>query len=494
MTSDGTSRRSFLIGSGAAAAAAWTTPTIVSAPAAAAASVQGPGSILDHPASEAPIDHVVIVMMENRSFDHWLGWLAEDAAYLAAGQTRYGPGFTVAGAPHQTYPSSGGPVDTAHVPDIAGIVDPYRGCNFADPGHGWNAGRAQRDGGFLAAGSGNDVFATGYYHAEDLPFTSQLARRFAVCDHSHASILGPTYPNREYLIAGQSYGLKSNTIPSGGLVGETILDRLDTAGATVKSYFTDLPMMALWGSRLLPMVHPIADFFTDCAAGTLPNVSFVDPGFFGATRTDNHPHGDIRAGERFVRDVFGAFLTSPNFASGVAILTYDEWGGFFDHVAPPTFLDDRSSAVDADNFGQAGFRIPTILASPFAQRGFVDHRTYDHTSILRFLEWRFLGAPPEGPGGSATWNLTMRDRNALNIGASLVTTADPALDIDVTVAIDPAGPDCAPGAPVEPGAAAVANLPEGDKHSFEELYDTGYFDAMGFDTTPSPMAQAWVDG
>jgi phospholipase C len=497
MTDEGTSRRSFLIGSGAAAAAAWTAPTIVSAPAASAATLPpGPGSILDFPASAAPIDHVVVVMMENRSFDHWLGWLADDATYISAGQSRYGGGFTVDGQQHQTFPSSGGPVDTEHLLTLPGITDPYRGCGFDDPGHGWTQGRAQRDGGFLATGSGNDVFATGYYLPDDLPFTSELARRFAVCDHSHASILGPTYPNREYLIAGQSYGNKSNSAPPAtGFAGDTVVERMTAAGATVRSYFTDLPVLGLWGSRMGPSISPIDAYFDACAAGTLPNVSFVDPGFVGGSRTDNHPHGDVRAGERFVRDVFAAFINSPNYARGLAILTYDEWGGFFDHVAPPVFLDDRASVVDADNFGQAGFRVPTVLVSPYAQRGFVDHRTYDHTSILRFLHWRFGGAPPEGPGGPAGWSLTTRDRNALNIGASLVMTADPSADIDLAVAIDPPSPDCAPGAPVGDGVAlAGQDLPDGDKHSFEDLRDAGYFDALGFDTTPSPMARAWVRG
>lgn len=493
MTTDGSTRRSFLIRSGAAAAAAWTAPTIVSAPAASAATLPPPqpGSILDLPASEAPIDHIVVVMMENRSFDHWLGWLADDAEYLAAGRSRYGAGFTVDGQQHQTFPSAGGPVDTEHLLTLLAGGDPFRGCSHPDPGHSWNAGRAQRNGGFLAPGSGNDIFATGYYLGDDLPFTSQVAKRFAVCDHSHASILGPTYPNREYLFAAESYGNKTNAVTPGGFVGETIWEKLTAAGVSMRCYYTDLPVLALWGSRMLPFLHKIDDYFADCAAGTLPAVSFVDPGFLTGSRTDNHPHGDVRAGERFQRDVFAAFLRSPNYARGLGILTYDEWGGFFDHVAPPVFVDDRASAVDANNFGQAGFRVPTVLVSPYAQRGSVDHRVYDHTSILRFLEWRFLGAPAEGPGGAAGWNLTSRDRNALNIGASLVTTPDLAIDIDLDVAIDPPSAVCAEDAPGAPIAAAVG-LPAGDKHSLEEAYDDGFFEQVGVDTTPSPMAAAWV--
>ncbi len=492
------SRRSFLIGSGAAVTAAWTAPTIVSAPAAAAATVPPPlpRSILDGPAAQAPIDHIVVVMMENRSFDHWLGWLATDAAYLSAGQSRYGAGFTVDGQQHQSFDGPSGPVETAHLVTLLAGGDPYRGCGHPDPGHSWGSGRVQRDSGFLATGSGNDEFATGYYLGDDLPFTSQLARRFVVCDHSHASLLGPTYPNREYLFAAQSYGNKTNALPpSTGFPGTTIWDTLSAAGVSMRSYYTDLPVLALWGSRMAPYVHPIDDYFADCAAGTLPAVSFVDPGFLTGSRTDNHPHGDIRAGERFVRDVFAAFMRSPNYSRGLAVLTYDEWGGFFDHVAPPQFVDDRASAVDADNFGQAGFRVPTVLVSPYARRGFVDHRTYDHTSILRFLEWRFLGAPAEGPGGASDWNLTSRDRNALNLGASLVTTPDLALDIDLDVAIAAPSAACAEdGGPGGLVAPVDVELPVGDKHSLEEAYDAGFFHEVGMDTAPSSLAAAWVAG
>ena len=116
-------------------------------------------------------------------------------------------------------------------------------------------------------------------------------------------------------------------------------------------------------------------------------------------------------------DVFESFVKSPHWHNGVFILTYDEWGGFFDHVAPPHFADDRGSTNDAFDFSQAGFRVPTIIASPRGLPSAVDHRQYDHTSILRFLEWRFLGAPPRGAGGSTAWSLTTRDRNARNMPA-----------------------------------------------------------------------------
>lgn len=436
--------------------------------------------ILDGTAAGAPIDHVVVVMMENRSFDHYLGWLADDRAYLEAGRHRYGRHFMIDGQVHQTFPGPTGPVATQHLLEAANETNPYQGCGHPDPGHGWDAGRAERDGGFLAPGSGNDEYALGYYLGDDLPFTSRLARRFTVCDGHHASLLGPTFPNREYLHSAQSGGHKTNYLPiaEGGFTWETIWDRLGQVGVPARYYASDLPFLALWGGRLTPYTAALADYYADCAAGTLPNVVMVDPAFLGPGENDDHPLADIRGGQRFLRDVFKAFVESPHWEHGLFVVTYDEWGGFFDHVAPPNFADDRASTDDQENFGQAGFRVPTVMASPYALEGFVDDRAYDHSSILRFLEWRFLGAPPEGPGGPAdSWFLTARDRNAANLGASLRrhrVSDDLGFDLDVPVIGEPSPPCGTTAAPT--ARAATRN---GDDNDFQTLLDSGYLERVG---------------
>ncbi|HEU5149915.1 MAG TPA: alkaline phosphatase family protein [Iamia sp.] len=450
------------------------------------------GSILDGPAADSGIDHVVVVMMENRSFDHWLGWLGGDETWLEQGRSRYGGDFGVTADLDQVFADpTGQEVSTQHLLELLDGGNPWRGCGHPDPGHGWDHGRVQRDHGFLADGSRNDPFALGYYLGDDLPFTSRLARRFTVCDHSFASLLGPTYPNREYLHSGQSGGQKTNYLPldEGGFTWETIWDRLDAAGVPHGYFYTDLPTTLLWGTRMTPWASLVDDYFSRCEEGTLPAVSFVDPGFLGGSRTDNHPHGDVRAGERFVRDVFAAFARSPHWERGLFVLTYDEWGGFFDHVAPPTFADDRASDDDAEDFGQAGFRIPTVLASPYCRPGSVDSRVYDHTSVLRFLEWRFLGAPPEGTGGDGWW-LTTRDRNALNLGASLVTEPTTELDLDLDVAIAPESPACAEDTAEGLSWGGADDI--GDPHAFELALDAGYFERVGFTPSPTLMARDWV--
>ena len=224
-------------------------------------------------------------------------------------------------------------------------------------------------------------------------------------------MLGPTYPNREYLHSAQSGGNKTNAFPTDtgtASVGRSIWDKLAAANVPSRYYYSDLPLLALWGQHGLGYSSPIADYFQACASGTLPNVTMVDPNFVGPNQCDDHPLADVRAGQRYLRDVFKAFVQSPHWEHGAFIVTYDEWGGFFDHVRPPAPPRRRARAPTTPNdFGQAGFRVPTVLASPYARPGFVDHRQYDHTSILRFLEWRFLGAPPEGPGKDTdSWFLT----------------------------------------------------------------------------------------
>ena len=458
-------------------------------------------SMLDDPAKESPIDTVVVVMMENRSFDHYLGWLADDKRYLERGRSRYGKRFRVNGKQVQTFPGADGtPVQTAPLLTNPAETNPYRGCGHPDPGHQWSQGRAQRDGGFLAPGSGNDTFALGYYGADAMPFTSQLAREFTVCDRWHASVLGPTYPNRAYLHSGQSGTYQTNMLPTatGGYDWETIWDRLAAARVSAGYYFTDLPVLALWGGRLGQFTHPIADYFAQAKAGTLPHVTFVDPAFLTGNRTDDHPLADIRAGQRFLRDVFAAFARSKQWRRGAFVLTYDEWGGFYDHVKPPVLPDNRASPVDADNFGQAGFRVPAVIASPYARRGYVDHTLYDHTSVLRFLEWRFLGAPAHGPGKQGqTWFLTERDRRANNIGASLA--ADPVdrhVGIHLGVVVDEPSPPCESQPGMGGGLAVRAPVPATppEDHAFQHAYDSGWFERVGVDVQPSPMVREWVRG
>ena len=440
------------------------------------------GTMISGAATDSPINTVVIVMMENRSFDHWLGWLGTHEGYKESGRRQFGKFFDIDANNQATVDGPNGPESTRHMIGWDLLTNPYRGCDLTDPNHGWTSGRLQRDLGFLAPGANDDLLPLGYYEAEDLDFTKHFVKRFTTFDSYHCSILGPTWPNRHYLHGAQSGGNKSNAFPTdpAGFTWPLIWEKLAAANVPARYYYSDLPFVALYGGRMAPFISPIADFHTDCANGTLPNVVMIDPTFFGAGQNDDHPLADIRSGQAFVRDTFKAFAESPHWENGLFILTYDEWGGFYDHVAPAHFPDDRASAVDAEDFSQAGYRVPTIMASPYAYAGLVDRRGYDHASVLRFLEWRFLGAPPEGPGNPGdSWFLTRRDQYANNLGASLSSTMiDPEMWFDINMTIDP--PSAACGAEGSGPSAMASSILEANDPAFDETLWRDYLDRSGF--------------
>src|SRR6185295_381608 len=317
--------------------------------------------------NKTDIKHIVVVMMENRSFDHFMGWLP-GANGMQAGLTYY----DAANTPHSTY--------------SLGQMNDFQGCGHPDPDHSYEGGRVEFNGGlcdgWLRAGS-NDVYAIGYYEQGNLPFLGKAAPDWTVCSNYFAPILAPTYPNRIYQHSGGTDRLDGSltlcTLP-------TIWDRLAAKGLVGRYYATDIPFIALWRPKYAPITRNYDAFLTDCASGDLPHVAFVDPSFAGeeeGSSEDEHPHADIRAGESFLNRTYRAVTTSPAWKHTVLIINFDEWGGFFEHIAPGT-------APDVDpRFQQRGFRVPCLVISPFARRATIATGVYDHTSILKMIEWRF---------------------------------------------------------------------------------------------------------
>jgi phospholipase C len=242
-----------------------------------------------------------------------------------------------------------------------------------------------------------------------------VAKSFTAFDRFFCSLLASTYPNREYMHAGQSYGMMDNSLPfspSGelGFPDTTIFHALSQAGVSNRYFYTDIPVSALWGAPGVARSSQVQTYYEQAATGTLPALSFVDPAFNGedqGTSGDEHPHGDVRVGQAFIADVVHAFLESPQFKRGALFIVYDEWGGFFDHVVPPRVPDLRPSTDLNSDFGQMGFRIPAVVVSPYARRGHVDHTIYGFESILKMIRYRY-GLPP----------LTPRDLFANNIAAA----------------------------------------------------------------------------
>ncbi|HEY7633144.1 MAG TPA: alkaline phosphatase family protein, partial [Thermoleophilaceae bacterium] len=314
---------------------------------------------------------------------------------------------------------------------------------------------------------------------------SDLARRFTVADHSFSSLLASTFPNRQYLHAATSEGRKQHPpqLDAGVFKAETIWDRLQAAGVPARYYYVDLPFLGLYGQRLFDRITNLDGYYSDAAAGRLPNVVMIDPGFAGPDRTDNHPHGDIHMAQRYIQSVFAAFARSPQWERGLFILTYDEWGGFFDHVRPPRVPDIRASSDLNSDYGQMGFRIPAVAVSPWARRKHVDHTIYGFESILKLIEYRYGLSP-----------LTTRDKFARNIGRSFDFESKPRLDpphlpdppavMSHACAAPPVGlPN--PGLPVVPTAAATSTAKRHKPHDLAFLNSSGYLERLGFHYRPA---------
>ena len=336
-----------------------------------------------------PIDHIVVLMQENRSFDHYLDQLFRENAP---------PARRLAPLPPNPDPLGGPPIFPFHQTRV---------CEVADLNHSWDGTHNSWDNGKMDGFTAANVNALdpsgartmGYHNSADLPFYYALYSTFAMGDRYFASLLGPTYPNRLYLFAASSFGHIKNDFPKKGEYAPSIFDRMEDAGIAWRVYFSDLPFTALL-ARVASngaKTTTIDNFFVDAAAGNLPQVSILEPKYFGtvAEESDEHPPSDFQIGQDFVASVVQAMLQSPNWPSSVLFLTYDEHGGYFDHVPPPAacvpgdkppMLQSGNYVADFDHFG---IRVPFVVVSPFSKPNFVSHVPHDHTSITRFIEARF---------------------------------------------------------------------------------------------------------
>jgi phospholipase C len=365
--------------------------------------------------SQSGIDHIVVVTMENRSFDHFLGWLPN-----ADGRQSGLSYIDKNNVAHPTYP----------------LAPDYTGCPHPDPDHSYTNSRVAYDSGamdgFLRAGS-NDIYTIGYYTQNDIPFYAALAQNYTACDGYFASILGPTFANRMFLWAAQTDRL-DDSISFTSL--PTIFDRLSKAGVSHRYFFNNVPYLALWGFKYLTSTGLFSEFLSRATKGTLPSVSFVDPLFTvldDGTGNDDHPHADIRNGEAFLSTVFHALATGPAWKNTVLIVTFDEWGGFFEHRAPMRVVAPNNVDTDQVN-GQVllGFRVPAVVASPFTRGIGVSHNIFDHTSILKLIEWRWSLAPLTARDASgeignlaSIMNFTSPDPNVPGLPAVSSVTAAP---------------------------------------------------------------------
>ncbi len=381
------------------------------------------------------ITTVVAMMMENRSFDHWMG-----SRQLLEGKQVDG---LVAG---MTNPNLAG---TMQIP-IYPVTDDTE-C-VIDPPHDWNSARVALDGGkcdgFVIAhqtahNSSTAVEPMQYQDRAHAPTSYALADNYTLCNRWFCSVLGPTYPNRYYWHTAQSNGFMDNTLPSAGMTWPTIYDQLNAKGIDWAYYYGDLPVLSLLGPAGNGHIFRFEQFAKDAAAGKLPPVVYIDPSF---SLNDDHPPHHPLAGQMLIGAVYAALAQSPQWKNILFCLTYDENGGFFDHVAPPLVPDDRASL----GFNQLGFRVPTIVMGPYAKQGYVSSVQFDHTSVLKHIENMF-GLEPLTMRDAAANDLTdCIDMDALSKNAWKPPADVPMVMIDETTlpaACMGSGSGVAPGGP-----------------------------------------------
>lgn len=355
-------RRTFLKGSIAAGAAVaggglWTTAI-------------RPRSAL---AADTPIEHIVISMQENRSFDHYYGYAPQ---VQTAG---FGP------PPGYSQPNPGSTPDP---------VQPYRFTEPSTPDvpHDWDSVHGQWHGGAMDGFmTHSGIWAMGYYTARELPFYYSLFEDSTLCGRFFCSLLGPTWPNRFYLMSGTSGGITTNGQWGYGIFDyPMILDLLDAAGITWKVYnlgwdsvpYGNTDNVAVFWKRYAHDNRTRGSkgsYLNDLRRDRLPQVSFLIPSY--ARGWDEHPPASVAVGMGIQEECVTALRQSSAWESSAYVITYDEHGGYFDHVAPP----------QVDAFG-LGIRIPTWVISPWAKPGHIEGTTYDFGSILKFIE-RTFGLP-----------------------------------------------------------------------------------------------------
>ena len=345
------------------------------------------------PRGQERIEHLIVLMLENRSFDHFLGALSlpDEGRSDVEGLT----------LPLPTVPDRGGRPVAAWAMD--GVAP-----EFDDPPHSWGASHAASNGGrndgFVqqwqsANPEADPRLPMGYYPRKTLPVYYALADHFTVCDHWFASLLSSTWPNRKYLHSGRRDGDRDTQIlpPPPGFrtrpIYDAIEDARDAAGdrLTWRCYFSDLPFLAFWygfAATHLDNFHPISRFVSDCQQDKLPTISVIDPPF---TVGDDHPPHEPRLGQKFDGLVVDALTHSERWASSALVVLYDENGGFYDHVPPPDCFE-RPPADDP----VLGLRVPALVVSPWARRRYACKTVFDHTSVLRSIQSRWgVAFPPE---------------------------------------------------------------------------------------------------
>ena len=466
------------------------------------------------------VNHIIIVMQENHSFDNYFGVLP----YVPGTPYHSGPckqrdhqcvdALTCTASQGTLACSNSNPASDGS--QVMSFHDPFY-CTEHDPSHTWfgahseanfddpaNALTAALNDGFVKINGGPPNETMGYYDDSDLPLYYSLAKTFAIDDRYFSSVMGPTIANRFFLMAATSFGHiepgetiagfgpRTGTLPTPvpyNPVTGSIFSLLDQFKVSWTDYYSDVPesVSFLTVNQLQISAVKIDKFYSDAASGRLPQVAFVesadgDNPFDPQPETDEHPPTDIRAGQFFVSQVVNAIRNGPNWKDSIIFITYDEGGGFYDHVLSPRASQGRKSnpdginpgqcedlsnppaseqpgggsnciasekeaerlcpdlandptgpyPQDCPNFDQYGFRVPFMAVSPFSKPHYVSHMLADHTSILALIEKRFIGSRQK-----LGHHLTERDRRADTLEEMFDFKHAPSLNASIPTAPPP---------------------------------------------------------
>jgi phospholipase C len=370
-----------------------------------------------------PIQHVFVLMLENRSFDHLLGFSGITGTDAVTGGNTAIDGLS--GSESNTY--NGITSTVAQPADDAMAVDPGHEftdvlCQLCGPAATYPPGGNYPpidNSGFVASYAAacakanqqrNPAEIPKCYSPSQLPVLTALAKEFAVCDAWHASMPGSTWPNRMFVHAASSNGLdhspttaeialweatSSFSFPNG-----TIFDRLHAAGIHRRLYAgDDFPMMAALKGIGLGDIRPYQKFAADLQQPFPYSYVFIEPSYDLLNdykgSTSEHPLADVRLGEGLIKQTYEAIRNSPLWNSSLLVLIWDEHGGFYDHAAPPAAIAPGDSTPSSGHnkygftFEQYGPRVPAVVISPWIPKNLVDHRLYDHASVPATLEKLF---------------------------------------------------------------------------------------------------------
>ncbi|HZR31145.1 MAG TPA: alkaline phosphatase family protein [Terriglobales bacterium] len=338
---------------------------------------------------EDPIQHVIVLMLENHSFDQMLGCMKEVYPELE-GVDISGPTLYTA----TDYPDTTHEIAQLHTNERTTDPDPvHEHVNVLrqlNPKYGYVSDYVQS---YPHVPLERKAEVMGIYRRGFLPVLHTLAEHFAICDHWFSSLPGPTWPNRFFVHSGTSNGHVK--MPSGVFDKNwhcydqtTVYDHLSMKGISWKIYHHGLPQSLVMIHQLKHALHyhSMDTFFSDVtgAAKEFPQFSFIEPAYKGAEQNDQHPPSDVMAGERLLAQVYNALRANKDlWNSSLFLFVYDEHGGFYDHLTPPA-AEPPDDKIFEYAFNQLGVRVPALLVSPWVQPGVIP-TIFDHTSLLKYV-------------------------------------------------------------------------------------------------------------